>query len=184
MFIPWVDKCMFPKILFAEYARGRLDPWRQRLLGHLRGSAMRITTSSAGSFSSRVAQTLVLSGVIATAACQEATGPEEIAPAEPSLRAAVSQEAKDELASLSDNMDDFTGWSLVALPDGKGKTNIVGVLNGLKGHLKAGKLAMCQQDVTDARSWFASLSEQEQTEVGAIGVALDLIQAGLDKAAQ
>jgi hypothetical protein len=145
---------------------------------------MRFTKNSAGKISSRVAQVIALSGVIAMAACQDATGPEEISTAQPSMRLTVSQESKDELATLSANLDDFTGWSLVALPDGDVKLNIIGTLNGLKGHLKAANTRLCQQDVTDARAWFASLTETQQVEVGAIGVALDVIQAGLDKAGQ
>jgi hypothetical protein len=145
---------------------------------------MRFTKNSTGKISSRVAQVIALSGVIAMAACQDATGPEEISTAQPSMRLTVSQESKDELATLSANLDDFTGWSLVALPDGDVKLNIIGTLNGLKGHLKAANTRLCQQDVTDARAWFASLTETQQVEVGAIGVALDVIQAGLDKAGQ
>jgi len=117
------------------------------------------------------------------AACQDATGPEEVvATAGPQLR--MTQEGVDELKSLSTNLDDITGWSLLALGDDPAKGKIVGLLNGMKGHLASGKLAMCQQDITDARAWFTSLTEVQQIEVGAVGVALDVIQAGIDKAAQ
>jgi hypothetical protein len=125
-----------------------------------------------------------LSAVIAMSACQDATAPDEVVAANtPALRTAQSA-SDDELSALSDAMEDMTDWSLVALPDAKGKTKIVSILAGLKGNLKGKKLAACQQAVTDARSWFASLSDVEQTEVGQVGVTLDVIQAALDKAAQ
>ena len=82
------------------------------------------------------------------------------------------------------NLDDMTGFSLAALPDGNGKANIVGVLNGLKGHLKSGSIAACQQDVNDARSWFGGLSDVQKVEVGSVGLALDVIQAALDGASK
>ena len=142
------------------------------------GNAMRITSSS----TTRLFQTFAMSGVIAIAACQDATAPEEIQKAGPELR--MSQTSSDELGTLSANLDDFTGFSLAALPDGNGKANIVGVLNGLKGHLKSGSIAACQQDVNDARSWFNGLSDQQKTEQGAVGLALDVIQASLDNASK
>jgi len=145
---------------------------------------MRIPTTTANqTFSLRAVQHVVLCGVFAMAACQDVTAPEKVEAVAPELR--MSQEsAKDEIASLASNLDDFTGWSLAALPDAKGKANIVGILNGLKGHLNSGKITACQQDVTDARAILGSLSEVEQVEVGSIGVALDVIQAALDKASQ
>jgi len=118
------------------------------------------------------------------AACQDATGPEEIATATLNPEMRLTKEGVDELKALGDNLDDITGWSLLALGDSPAKGQIVGLLNGMKGHLASGKLAVCQQDVTDARAWFNSLTEVQQTEVGAVGIALDVIQAGLDKAAQ
>jgi hypothetical protein len=125
----------------------------------------------------------VLCGVVVLAACQDATGPENVDAVPQALR--FSQESvRDEIASLASNLDDFTGWSLAALPDAKGKANIVGILSGLKGHLNSGRISACQQDVTDARAILGSLSEVQQVEVGSIGVALDVIQAALDKASQ
>ena len=148
------------------------------------GAPMRTTTTTANKdFYLRAARHVVLCGVFAMAACQDVTAPEEVA-AVPQALSFSQQSAKDEIASLASNLDDFTGWSLAALPDAKGKANIVGILNGLKGHLNSGKIAACQQDVTDARAILGSLDEVQQTEVGSIGVALDVIQAALDKASQ
>jgi len=146
---------------------------------------MRVQSRSAKIYCSRFAQMIALSGVVAMAACQDATGPEEVTAAAevPELRASQSA-AVDEMAALSKDLDDATGWSLIALTDDVKKGRIVGLLNGLKGQLASGKIAACQQSVTDARSWFAELTEQEQSEVGPIGVALDLIQSTLDKASQ
>jgi hypothetical protein len=144
--------------------------------------AMRITSSSAQMFRSRFVQIIAMSGVIAVAACQDALAPEEVKPAE--LRMGQSSAASDALATLSTDLDDMTGFSLAALPDDKGKANIVGVLHGLKGHLKSGSIAACQQDVTDARTWFGSLSDVQKVEVGHVGLALDVIQAALDNASK
>ena len=143
---------------------------------------MRITSSSITTNRFRFLQIIAMSGVIAIAACQDATAPEEVKSA-PELRMS-SQASSDELGTLSSNLDDFTGFSLAALPDGNGKANIVGVLNGLKGHLKSGSIAACQQDVNDARSWFGGLSDVQKVEVGSVGLALDVIQAALDGASK
>jgi hypothetical protein len=145
---------------------------------------MMVTTRSARILSSRVAQAIALSGVIAITACQDTTAPEEVVAAAPSELRGSQSAVQDELSSLSSSLDDMTGWSLAALPDGDGKANIVGILNSLRGRLNSGKIEACQQSVTDARSWFASLTETQQIEVGAVGVSLDLIQAALDKASQ
>ena len=139
---------------------------------------MRIISTSAA----RLYQIIALTGVITIAGCQDATAPEEIQKAGPELR--LSQQSSDALGTLSSNLDDFTGFSLAALPDGNGKANIVGVLNGLKGHLKSGSIAACQQDVDNARSWFNGLSDQQKVEQGAVGLALDVIQASLDGASK
>lgn len=144
--------------------------------------AMRNTSGSAGVSRFRLAQMIALSGMIALAACEDVTAPEEAKPATPELR--LSQTAADELGSLSSSLDDMTGWSLAALPNAQGKANIVGILNGLKGHLASGRIAVCQQDVADARAILASLSQNEQVELGGVGATLDLIQAALDKASQ
>jgi hypothetical protein len=142
---------------------------------------MRITSSLATTYRFSFAKIFALSGVIAMAACQDTTAPEEVKTA-PALR--MSQTATDELGNLSASLDDMTGWSLVALPDSQGRTNIVGLLNGLKGHLASGKIAACQQDIDDARAILGGLTENERTEIGAVGATLDLIQSALNKASQ
>lgn len=139
---------------------------------------MRITSSSITTNRFRFVQIIAMSGVIAIAACQDATAPEEVKAA-PELRMS-SQSSSDELGTLSTNLDDMTGFSLAALPDGNGKANIVGVLNGLKGHLKSGSIAACQQDVNNARAWFGGLTDVQKVEVGHVGLALDVIQNALD----
>ena len=142
---------------------------------------MRVTSSLNATNRFRVVQIIALSGVIAMAACQDATAPQEVTKV-PEMR--LSQQAGDELGSLSSSLDDMTGWSLAALPDARGRTNIVGILNGLKGHLASGSIAACQQDVDDARAFLGSLTQNEQTEIGAVGATLDLIQAALSNASQ
>ncbi len=136
-------------------------------------------------FTSRIAQVLALGGAITTAACKDATAPKKIeTPQTLALSSLAQSAAVDDLGNLSSSLDDMTGWSLASLPEGKSRENIVGILNGLKGHLKSGKIEACQQDVADARSFLASLSEQQRVESGAVGVTLDLIQSALDKASQ
>jgi hypothetical protein len=195
MFIPYVDFSGERQIVLASF-QGTLVPWRRVLpcrfflRGDLRQKKfplpgekqMRITSSLATTYRFRFAQIIAMSGVIAIAACQDATAPEETELAAPSLR--MSQAASDELGTLSSSLDDMTGWSLAALPDANGRANIVGILNGLKGHLASGKLAACQQDVDDARAFLGTLSQNEQTEIGGVGATLDLIQSALDKASQ
>ena len=100
----------------------------------------------------------------------------------PELR--LTQERRTSSVVWGSSLDDMTGWSLAALPNAQGKANIVGILNGLKGHLASGKIAACQQDVADARAILGSLSLNEQVEIGGVGATLDLIQAALDKASQ
>jgi hypothetical protein len=142
---------------------------------------MRITSGSAQTLRYRIARVIALGGVIALAACEDVTAPEEVKPA-PELR--LAQASADELGSLSSSLDDMTGWSLAALPDAQGKANIVGILNGLKGHLKTGRIAACKQSVDDARAILGGLTEEERVSVGSVGLTLDVIQAALDKASQ
>jgi hypothetical protein len=136
-------------------------------------------------FTSRIAQVLALGGAITTAGCKDATAPKKIETTQALALSSLAQSAAvDDLGSLSSSLEDMTGWSLASLPEGKGRENIVGILNGLKGHLKSGKIEASQQDVADARSFLESLSEQQRVEIGAVGVTLDLIQSALDKAPQ
>jgi hypothetical protein len=146
------------------------------------GSLMRLTADSSLILRSRIARVLALSAVLGLGACEDVTAPMEEVTAAPELR--LAQGAADELGALGSSLDDMTGWSLAALPDAQGKANIVGILNGLKGHLASGKIAACAQDVADARAILGSLSQNEQVEVGGVGATLDLIQAALDKASQ
>jgi hypothetical protein len=143
---------------------------------------MRITSSSTQILRSRIARVIALSAIVVVAGCEDVTAPNEEVSTAPELR--LSAAATDELGSLGSSLDDMTGWSLAALPNAQGKANIVGILNGLKGHLASGKIAACQQDVADARAILGSLSQNEQVEIGGVGATLDLIQAALDKASQ
>ena len=143
---------------------------------------MRVTSDSR-IFRSRIAQLIALGGAITTAACTDATAPNQVvAPKAPTL--SIGQSAGDELGTLSASLDDMTGWSLASLTDDQGHANIVGILNSLKGHLKSGKIAASQQDVADARAFVESLSEEKRVDIGAVAVTLDLIQSTLEKASQ
>jgi hypothetical protein len=88
----------------------------------------------------------------------------------------------DQLKEFGLDMDSMTGWSLSTFSDGQSRAQIVGILNGLKGHLASGRIDACQDDVTQGRAWYASLAETEQLEQGNISVTLDLIQSVLDQA--
>jgi len=143
---------------------------------------MRITSSSTQILRSRIARVLALSAMVVLAGCEDVTAPQEEVTAAPELK--LSQGVVNELGTLSTSLDDMTGWSLAALPNAQGKANIVGILNGLRGHLASGAIAACVQDVTNARAILGSLTQNEQVEVGGVGATLDLIQAALDKASQ
>jgi hypothetical protein len=145
---------------------------------------MRITPNSNLIIRFRVVQLVALSSVIALAACQDVTAPDQGAALDASSLRLTQSSVTDQLAELGSSLDEMTGWSLVVLPDGQGRTQIVGILKGLKGHLASGKIAACQQDVTDARSFLGSLTRNDQVELGGVGVTLDLIQYTLDKASQ
>jgi hypothetical protein len=142
---------------------------------------MRVVFISTKNFRSRMAQVIALSSVIAIAACNDVTAPDGVEAAAPELVAAQSATVTD-LKYLSTSLDDMTGWSLITLGEGEARTKIVGILNGLKGHLASGKVDLCQDDVTKGRAWYESLSDSEQGEQGNISVTLDLIQSVLDNA--
>ena len=143
---------------------------------------MRIVPDSQ-KFRSRLAQVLALGGVITTASCKDVSAPQKTLET-PVLTLSQSAAAGDELGSLGTSLDDMTAWSLASLPEGESRVKIVGIVNGLRGHLKSGKIQASQQDVSDARAFLASLGDREQVELSAVGVALDLIQSALDKASQ
>jgi hypothetical protein len=135
-------------------------------------------------FRPRIAQLIALGGAITTPACKDAAAPPQTKVVETHALASAQSAAVDKLGSLSASLDDMTSWSVTSLPDGKGRENILAILKGLKANLKSGKIADSQQAVTDARALIESLSEKERVEIGAVGVALDLIQSELDKASQ
>jgi len=137
-------------------------------------------------FRSRITQVIALGGVITTASCKDVSAPDKTTETRAlALAQSASQSAMvDELGGLSSSLDDMTGWSIASLPEGEGRVKIVGILNGLRGHLKSGKIAASQQDLADARGFLESLSDRERIELGAVGVTLDLIQSALDRASQ
>jgi hypothetical protein len=147
-------------------------------------ASMRVTSSFILIFRFRIVRLIALSSVIAVAACQDVTAPDKVTALDASSLRLSQSSVADQLGELGSSLDQMTGWSLVVLPDGQGRTRIVGILNGLKGHLASGKVAACQQDVTDARAYLGSLTRNDQVELGGIGVTLDLIQYTLDKASQ
>ena len=135
-------------------------------------------------FRSRIAQLIALGGVVSTPACKDATAPEPakaIAAHSPAFAQSV---AFDKLGSLSASLDDMTAWSITSLGEGKGRDDIDAFLKDLKAQLKSGKIVETQKAVSDARAYIESLSEKERVEIGAVGVALDLIQSELNKASQ
>ena len=140
-------------------------------------------TSGLKIFRSRTAQAIALGGVISTVGCKDVTAPPDLK-APTTLALGVQLADADELTNLSASLDDMTGWSLASIKDDEKSANIVGILNSLKAHLKSGKVDASQQDVSDARAFIGSLSEQKKVEIGAVSVTLDVIQSALDKASQ
>ena len=149
----------------------------------LEASRMRIASTSRSRFGLSVSRLVVLSAVLALAACEDPIAPEEPALTEQGPRLTQSASG-DLLATLGTSLDDMTGWSLTALPDGNGKANVARILAGLKRHLSTGSVNACQQDVADARAVLASLSAVQQVETGHVGLALDVIKAALDGASK
>ena len=145
---------------------------------------MRIASDSGSRFGFTASWLVMLSGVIALAACENLTAPEEPALTFEQGPRLTQSASGDLLATLGTSLDDMTGWSLTALPNGNGKANISRILSGLKGHLSSGRVDACQQDVADARAVLASLSGVQQVEAGHVGLALDVIQAALDGASK
>ena len=142
------------------------------------------TIASSRQTISRIGQLAALSCVIALAACDDITAPEEATAPAASSPAPPQSSVNRELGEFGSSLDDITGWALVSIADSKGLASIAGILNSLKGHLASGKIAACQQDVTDARAFLGSLTENEQVELGGVGVTLDVIQSVLDRASQ
>jgi len=119
-------------------------------------------------------------GIFALASCEEATAPDPVAVRNPGSLS-FGQSANDPLGQLASDMETMTSWSLVDFPDARGRTNVVGLLQSLKGHLAAGKIDACQDDVNTVRNFLGTLTENEQVELGGISVTLDLVQYTLDK---
>ena len=126
---------------------------------------------------------VALSCVCILAACEEITGPEVEAAAPPAPTFSQSGTVNT-LASLSSSLDDMTMWSLATLQDNTQRGSLAGVLSGLKGHLKSGNAALCQEDVTKARGILAALPDVQQVELGHVGLALDVVQQSLDGGSQ
>ena len=117
---------------------------------------------------------------ITLASCEDTTAPDPVAVGNPASLSFV-QSANDPLRQLASDMETMTDWSLVDFPDARGRTNIVGILQSLKGHLTAGKIAACQEDVNTLRNFLGTLTENEQVELGGIGVTLDVVENALGK---
>ena len=145
---------------------------------------MRIASESRSRFGLSVSRLVVLSAVLALAACEDPTAPEEPALTVEQGPRLTQLASVDLLATLGTSLDDMTAWSLTALPDGNGKANVARILAGLKRHLGSASINACQQDVVDARAVLASLSGVQQVEAAHVGVALDVIQAALDGASK
>lgn len=145
---------------------------------------MSITPDSNLRFRFRFVRIVALSSAIALAACDDVTAPDQ----EPALDASSLRLSESsiagEMAELGSSLDQMTSWSLVVLPDGTGRTNIVAILNSLRDHLASGGVAACQQDVTDARSFLGSLTLNDRIELGGVSVTLDLVENTLNKASQ
>ena len=121
-----------------------------------------------------------LCSIIFLTSCEEPTAPQSNVDHAPSALS-LSQASSDPLAQLGSEMDEMTSWSLLNFPDSRGRPKLVGILSSLQGHLTAGRTDACRDDINDARSFLQSLTENEQVELGGIGVTLDVVEYTLNK---
>ena len=114
-------------------------------------------------------------------ACSDVTAPAPVEPSTMEVVAPVANEnAARSMASLAGSLDDMTVWWMGSLEEGSQRGQFERMLAGLKGHLVSGKTQACLEDINEARGFLAKLSDKQQAETGALGVALDVIQATLE----
>lgn len=123
---------------------------------------------------SRVAMATVFAGVfVFAAACSDSTGPKEATPVTPPVTEAPVPAA---MVSVAGDLDAMTGQFMQSLDDDTdNQARLAGALSGLKGHLTAGNVLLCQQDVTAARGVIDSLDDSHKIELSPIGLALDVV---------
>jgi hypothetical protein len=84
------------------------------------------------------------------------------------------------MVTVAGELDDMTQWWMSSIENQSELAKLQQTLTGLKAHLSAGNVVLCQQDITDTRGALAKLSEAQQVETAPIGVALDVVQSTLD----
>lgn len=129
---------------------------------------------------SRIATVVALSAIVLAAACSDATGPTPVTPT-PVTPSPVVPAAMIEVGNL---IEEMTDWALVSVDDTNTRSNLQGILLGLKGHLLEGKVLLCQQDVTSARGVIGSLDDIQQVGLAPVGLALDIVDETLTNASK
>jgi hypothetical protein len=131
-----------------------------------------------GEGSTRAIASIAVIGALT--ACSETTSPEITqTPATP-----IEGPAPAAMIEVAGALDDMTEWWMPSVADETERNNLQQTLTSLKSHLNAGKILLCQQDVTDARGALSRLSEAQQVETAPVGVALDNVQSLLDNLAK
>ena len=122
----------------------------------------------------RVATAIAFAGVfVFAAACTDSTGPKEVTPVVPPVTEAPVPAA---MVSVAGELDGMTGQFMQSLDDdAPNLEKLTGTLAGLKGHLIAGNVLLCQQDVTAAHGVIDSLDDTHQIALSPIGLALDVV---------
>jgi hypothetical protein len=129
----------------------------------------------------RAMMVAAVSAIVLVAACSDATGPEPVKPPEPTPTTPAVPAA---MIAMAGDIDPMTEQFMPAVEDATAKSNLQGLLTGLKGHLTAGNVVLCQQDVTSARGVLSSLSDDQQVGVAPIGMALDVVDGLLTSLAK
>jgi hypothetical protein len=80
------------------------------------------------------------------------------------------------MVSVAGELDGMTEMFMQTLDDdAPNQAKLAGALSGLKGHLTAGNVLLCQQDVTAARGVIDSADAYHQIGLAPIGLALDVV---------
>lgn len=128
---------------------------------------------------SRIVTTGLLGAIVFAAACSDATGPTPVTP--PAVTPPPVAVVPQVMIDMAGSIDPMTEWFLQWFEDQTAKSNIQGMLSGLKGHLSDGKVLLSQQDVTAVRGVLGSLDDTQRVELAPIDRAMDVVDELLTK---
>jgi hypothetical protein len=123
----------------------------------------------------RVVTAIAFAGVfVFAAACTDSTAPKEVTPTPVTPPPETPVPAA--MVSVAGELDGMTTQFMSSLDDdATNQAKLAGALSGLKGHLLAGNVLLCQQDVTAAHGIIDSLDDDHQIGLAPIGLALDVV---------